>query len=57
MKRRDLIKLLVKNGWSLERSNGPHDIYRKGNEREPVPRHKEITENTAQAIIKRRGLV
>ena len=29
MKRRDLIDLLEKNGWSLKRSDGKHDVYCK----------------------------
>ncbi|MCH5321788.1 MAG: type II toxin-antitoxin system HicA family toxin [Eubacterium sp.] len=56
MKRRDLIKLFEKNGWSFERHGAGHDIYRKGNEEEPIPRHNEINENLAKAIIKRRDL-
>ncbi|MBQ4093776.1 MAG: type II toxin-antitoxin system HicA family toxin [Oscillospiraceae bacterium] len=56
MKRKDLIKLLLKNGWQLKRSSGGHDIYAKGNEREPIPRHTEINEMLARAIIKRRDL-
>lgn len=56
MKRRDLIKLLEKNGWKLYRNGAGHDIYVKGAESESVPRHSEIKENLAKGIIKRRGL-
>ena len=56
MKRRDLIKLLEKNGWTFKRAGGNHDVYVKGNEREAVERHREIQEALAQAIIRRRGL-
>jgi len=56
MKSRDLIKLLEKNGWVLDHHGASHDVYRKGNNRETVPRHKEITENLARTIIKRWGL-
>lgn len=56
MKRRDLIKLLEKNGWELKREGGNHDIYGKGDKAEPIPRHKEISEMLAKAIIKRQGL-
>lgn len=56
MKRRDLIKLLERNGWQLERNGSNHDVYSKGNECEIIPRHSEIKENLAKAIIKRRGL-
>lgn len=56
MKSKDLIKLLEQNGWQLERHGGNHDVYRKGSLRETIPRHKEIDEMLAKAIIKRRGL-
>ena len=56
MKRSDLIKLLEKNGWKLKRRGSNHDIYIKDKQREPVPRHREIDEILARAIIKRRGL-
>ena len=56
MKTKDLIKLLKKNGWKFKRHGADHDVYTKGTERESVPRHKEIKENLAKSIIKRRGL-
>ena len=56
MKTKDLIKLLESNGWKFKRHGSDHDVYIKGAERESVPRHKEIKENLAKAIIKRRGL-
>lgn len=56
MKRRDLIKLLEKNGWYYKRSGGDHDIYTDGKSIEPISRQKEIKEAVAQAIIRRRGL-
>ena len=56
MKRKDLIKLLVKNGFVFIREGGNHDIYRRGQEQEAVVRHAEIPEMTARKIIKRRGL-
>lgn len=56
MKRRELIKQLKKNGWWLLKHGGNHDIYTNGSDIEPVPRHAEINENLAKAIIKRRGL-
>lgn len=56
MKRNDLIKLLERNGWYLKRNGANHDIYAKGNHREPIPRHSEINERLARDIIKRRGL-
>ena len=56
MKRNDLIKLLEKNGWTLKRNGGNHDIYTKDGQRETIPRHSEINERLARDIIKRRGL-
>jgi len=56
MKRRELIKLLEKNGWHLKRNGANHDIYAKGSSREIIERHREIPEPLAQAIIRRWGL-
>lgn len=56
MKTKDLIKMLEKNGWFLKRNGGSHDVYTNGIDNETIPRHKEIKENLAKAIIKRRGL-
>ena len=56
MKRADLIKLLKRNGWKLKRNGANHDIYTNGKESETIPRHNEINENLAMAIIRRRGL-
>lgn len=56
MKRRDLIKKLEKAGFEFERNGGSHDVYRRGNEEEMIPRHREINEKLARAILKRRGL-
>lgn len=56
MKRRDLIKLLECNGWYLQRHGSNHDVYTNGKASEPIPRHTEVEERTAQAIIKRQGL-
>lgn len=56
MKQKDLIKLLVKNGWWKLREGGNHIVYTNGTEKEVIPRHKELNELLAKAIIKRRGL-
>ncbi|MCL2281398.1 MAG: type II toxin-antitoxin system HicA family toxin [Dehalococcoidia bacterium] len=56
MKRRDLIKLLLDNGWWKARDCGAHAIYTNGKVSEPIARHTEIGEGLAQKIIKRRGL-
>lgn len=56
MKRRDLIKLMEDNGWYLKRHGTNHDVYTDGKRCEQVPRHVEVKENLAKAIIKRNGL-
>lgn len=56
MKRRDLVRLLEKNGWWLDRNGGGHDIYTDGKTKESIPRHTEVKENLAKSIIRRNGL-
>lgn len=57
MKRRDLIKKLESNGYRLDRDDGNHSIYEKqGCRPVQVPRHREINENTAKAILKAAGI-
>lgn len=56
MKSRDLIEKLEKAGFRLERHGGKHDIYARGTDREEVPRHKEINEGLAKAILRKWGL-
>ena len=56
MKRRDLIKKLTDSGWWLQRQGSNHDIYTNGQRSEPIPRHGEIKEELAKAIIRRQGL-
>lgn len=56
MKRKDWIEMLERNGFTFERNGADHDLYVRGKEREPVPRHREINEKLIKAIIKRRGL-
>lgn len=57
MKRRIFIKLLEKGGFVFERHGSNHDVYVRGTEREEIPRHKEINEKLAKAILKRRDLL
>lgn len=57
MKQRDLIKRLEAGGFVFERHGGNHDVYVRGSEREEIPRHKEINEKLAKAILRRRGLL
>ena len=49
MKRRDLIKLLERNG-------GNHDLYTDGTRTEPIPRHTDIRERLARDIIRKYNL-
>lgn len=56
MKQRDLVKKLESVGFVFERHGSNHDVYARGKEKEEVPRHKEIDERLAKAIIKRRNL-
>ncbi len=56
MKRKDLVKMLEKNGWQKLREGGNHTVYTNGTAIEAVPRHGEINEMMAKAIIKRRKL-
>lgn len=57
MKRNNLVKKLEDGGFIFERHGGSHDIYIKGNVKETIPRHKEINERLAKAILKRNGLL
>ena len=52
MKNRELVKKLEAAGFSLERHGSNHDIYTRGSDEEQIPRHKEINERLAKAIIK-----
>lgn len=56
MKRRELINLLEKNGWKVIREGANHTVYSNGKKCEPIPRHSEINEMLARAIIKRNEL-
>jgi len=54
--RKELIRLLEKNGWQLKREGGEHSIFVKENMRESIPRHREVDEGLARLIIKRHEL-
>ncbi|WP_088228918.1 type II toxin-antitoxin system HicA family toxin [Desulfosporosinus sp. FKB] len=56
MKRKDLIKLLEKNGWYFKREGHDHTIFTNGLDNEPISRQSEIDDILAKKIIKRRGL-
>ncbi len=58
MKRRDLVRKLEAAGFRENRNNGGHAIYEKrGCRPVQVPNHREINENTANAILKIAGLL
>lgn len=56
MKYRELIKKLQAIGFELHKHGGNHDIYKRGNEKEVIPRHSEVNERLAKAILKKWGL-
>ena len=56
MKRKDLIKMLERCGWIKVREGGNHTVYEKNGKIEAVPRHSEIAEQLARAIIRRQNL-
>lgn len=56
MKRKDLIKLLERNGWYFSREGGNHTVYTNGEENEVIPRHNEVNERLAKALIKKHNL-
>ena len=56
MKRRDLENMMKNAGFKFNRHGGDHDIYKRGNDEESIPRHKEINENLAKHIIRKWGL-
>lgn len=56
MKRRDLIKQLEKAGFVFVRHGGRHDVYKRGKDEEQIPRHAEINETLAKAIIRKWNL-
>ena len=55
MKQRVLVKRPENIGFEFERNGGNHDIYRRGAVIEKIPRHKEINELLAKAILKKWG--
>ncbi|WP_298016619.1 type II toxin-antitoxin system HicA family toxin [uncultured Dysosmobacter sp.] len=56
MKQKDLLKLFSNNGWWILREGANHIIMTNGKDIEPVPRHREVNEQLAKSIIRRRGL-
>lgn len=56
MKQRDLIKKLESVGFEFERHGSRHDVYKRGSDEEQIPRHKEVNEKLANAILRKWGL-
>lgn len=56
MKQKDLINKLITAGFSFARHGGNHDIYIRGKMIEKVPRHREINEILAKAILRRNSI-
>ncbi len=52
MKRRELENKLRSLGWTLVRRGGRHDVWTRGDTEIAVPRHREINEYTAKALIR-----
>lgn len=57
VKQTDLIKKLEDGGFVFDRHGSNHDIYVRGNTKETIPRHREVDERLAKAILKRNGLL
>ncbi|PIR20003.1 MAG: toxin-antitoxin system, toxin component, HicA family protein [Deltaproteobacteria bacterium CG11_big_fil_rev_8_21_14_0_20_47_16] len=52
MKKKNIIKKLVQNGWWLLRQGSRHEVWTNGDIQTAVPRHKEINEFTGGGIVK-----
>ena len=53
VKRRELEKELRQLGWWFLRHGGHHDVWTDGERQEAVPRHVEVNEKLARAILRR----
>jgi mRNA interferase HicA len=53
MKRRELEARLRALGWALRRHGGRHDVWGRGDLELAVPRHTEINEQLARALLRR----
>ena len=58
MSGKELVKLLQKAGWTIDRIDGSHYVMVKGNQTEIVPVHanRDIKQGLLHAILKRTGL-
>lgn len=48
--------MFMKSGWRILREGANHTILTNGEEVEPLPRHKEINEDLAKALIRKHKL-
>ncbi len=57
MNDKELLKLLKKNGWKVDRITGSHHVLKKGDKTETLPVHgKDVPPGLLNAILKRTGL-
>ena len=57
MKDKDLLKLLLLNGWKLDRVKGSHHVLKKDGMTEVIPVHGlDVPTGLLNAILKRTGL-
>ncbi len=57
MKDKDLLKLLIQNGWVVTNIKGSHYRLKKGNQVEVIPIHgKDMKIGLLTAILKRTGI-
>lgn len=57
MKDKDLLKLLLQNGWVLERVKGSHHVLKKDGQTEVIPIHgQDVPTGLLNKILKRTGL-
>ncbi len=57
MKDKDLLKLLLQNGWTLERVKGSHHVLKKDGQTEVIPIHgQDVPTGLLNKILKRTGL-
>lgn len=53
MKRWALERRLAALGWRFERHGVKHDLWRRGEQTEAVPRHREINDRLVMSILAR----
>lgn len=57
MKDKDLLKLLLQNGWTLDRVKGSHHVLKKDDQTEVIPIHgQDVPTGLLNKILKRTGL-